>query len=181
MYESFANIAAIGEVLNVPALSLTSDQTPILEVAVDVMDSKVIEQVVVVKDQLAERLKDKILAGQTLYISGRLSVDKSHKKIIIYATDIYQPKLDKKWTEVTIGGRLTKDPEDFKFGSDRTLSKVSLAVNRKQAHFFDITLFDKPKWFQSAQKGEFKVIKGSLKARDHQGRTYIDVIGQFGF
>lgn len=86
---------------------------------------------------------------------------------------------------VTLIGRLGKEPEIKTVGSDKKLSKFSIATSesykdasgqwQEKTQWHNITAWSEVK----AEKGDTLYIEGKIEYREHEGKYYTDIIASY--
>ena len=83
---------------------------------------------------------------------------------------------------VTITGRLGKDPEVKPYGDNKMLVKFSIATNdgfgdKKKTNWHNCTAFGKPAEIISkyVKKGDQICVNGSIDYNEHEGKRYTSV------
>lgn len=83
---------------------------------------------------------------------------------------------------ITIIGRMGKDPEVRKTASGKSVCSFSVAVNKrskdKDADWFNVTVFGQPAEFITnyGGKGRLVAVSGRMESRKHEGATYWDLV-----
>lgn len=87
--------------------------------------------------------------------------------------------------KVTLIGRLGKEPEIKIVGSDKKLSKFSIATSESykdasgqwqdKTQWHNVTAWSEVK----AEKGDTLYIEGKIEYREHEGKYYTDIIASY--
>ena len=119
-----------------------------------------------------------ISRGKEILFTGNFNINQDKIKYVLCWSGPISIASEESMNEVELSGYVGTDPEEKMFKDGGTVHQFPLVVKNGRSNvWMNISLFNKGNVAQYIEKGKLISLKGYIKPKTSNGKTYINVIG----